>query len=145
MKKTANFSAYGDGDTEVSTTFTISKASFEIGKSYTVSIDNVDFTGLPFEMTMQEDLSFTFTVTDQAGVNGISNDDIKLYPNPVADILKVDAPEQVTAIQVFGTDGRLAKSATGTDSIDLSGCPAGYYIVVVTTGGSTIRQPIVKK
>lgn len=145
MKKTANFSAYGDGDTEVSTTFTISKASFEIGKSYTVSIDNVDFTGLPFEMTMPEDLSFTFTVTDQAGVNGISNDDIKLYPNPVADILKVDAPEQVTAIQVFGSDGRLAKSATGTGSIDLSSCPAGYYIVVVTTGDSTIRQPIVKK
>ena len=145
MKKTASFSAHGDGDTEVSTTFTIGKASFEIGKSYTVSIDNVDFTGLPFEMTMPEDLSFTFTVTDQAGVNGISNDDIKLSPNPVADILKVDAPEQVTAIQVFGSDGRLAKSATGTDSIDLSGCPAGYYIVVVTTGGSTIRQPIVKK
>ena len=117
---------------------------FESGVSYTATIENVKFSGLPFEMEISNP-SFSFTVTDQAGVNGISNDDIKLYPNPVADILKVDAPEQVTAIQVFGSDGRLAKSATGTDSIDLSGCPAGYYIVVVTTGDSTIRQPIVKK
>lgn len=143
MKKTVSFTARSGSETTVTSAISLNSL-FESGVSYTATIENVKFSGLPFEMEISNP-SFSFTVTDQAGVNGISNDDIKLYPNPVADILKVDAPEQVTAIQVFGTDGRLAKSATGTDSIDLSGCPAGYYIVVVTTGGSTIRQPIVKK
>lgn len=143
MKKTVSFTARSDSETTVTSAISLNSL-FESGVSYTATIENVKFSGLPFEMEISNP-SFSFTVTDQAGVNGISNDDIKLYPNPVADILKVDAPEQVTAIQVFGSDGRLAKSATGTDSIDLSGCPAGYYIVVVTTGDSTIRQPIVKK
>lgn len=143
MKKTVSFTARSGSETTVTSAISLNSL-FESGVSYTATIENVKFSGLPFEMEISNP-SFSFTVTDQAGVNGISSDNIKLYPNPVADILKVDAPEQVTAIQVFGTDGRLAKSATGTDSIDLSGCPAGYYIVVVTTGGSTIRQPIVKK
>lgn len=143
MKKTVSFTARSGSETTVTSAISLNSL-FESGVSYTATIENVKFSGLPFEMEISNP-SFSFTVTDQAGVNGISNDDIKLYPNPVADILKVDAPEQVTAIQVFGSDGRLAKSATGTDSIDLSGCPAGYYIVVVTTGDSTIRQPIVKK
>ncbi|HIR36770.1 MAG TPA: thiol protease/hemagglutinin PrtT [Candidatus Limisoma gallistercoris] len=143
MKKTVSFTARSGSETTVTSAISLNSL-FESGVSYTATIENVKFSGLPFEMEISNP-SFSFTVTDQAGVNGISNDDIKLYPNPVADILKVDAPEQVTAIQVFGSDGRLAKSATGTDSIDLSSCPAGYYIVVVTTGDSTIRQPIVKK
>lgn len=143
MKKPVSFTARSGSETTVTSAISLSSL-FESGVSYTATIENVKFSGLPFEMEISNP-SFSFTVTDQAGVNGISNDDIKLYPNPVADILKVDAPEQVTAIQVFGSDGRLAKSATGTDSIDLSSCPAGYYIVVVTTGDSTIRQPIVKK
>lgn len=143
MKKTVSFTARSGSETTVTSAISLNSL-FESGVSYTATIENVKFSGLPFEMEISNP-SFSFTVTDQAGVNGISSNDIKLYPNPVADILKVDAPEQVTAIQVFGTDGRLAKSATGTGSIDLSSCPAGYYIVVVTTGDSTIRQPIVKK
>ena len=144
MKKSADFTAYGDGETTASADFTIG-STFEIGKSYTISIDGANFTGLPFEMTMPEDISFTFTVTDQAGVGNIDSDAVRIYPNPVADMLHIDSPEAVKSIQVYGTDGKLVKSADNTMSIDLSDCPAGYYIVIIDTDGTSIRKAVVKR
>lgn len=146
MRKSVSFTAYSGTDTEISTEFTVGSI-FENGVSYTATIEDVEFSGsIPFEMQLPEPPSFTFTINENAGISGIdANNGIRLYPNPVADILKIDSPETVTSIQVYGSDGRLAKSAMATGEIDLSDCPSGYYIVVVTTENATVRQSVIKR
>ncbi len=146
MLKDASFTVFSGEEAEASTEFLITNAGiFEIGKSYTVAVTNMESSGTPFELVMPENPSFTFTVSDQAGIGDINNDNLRLYPNPVADILNADTPYAIKSIQVYGSDGRLAKASEGTSSIDMSSCPAGYYIVVITTDNGVIRQSVVKR
>lgn len=80
----------------------------------------------------------------------IADGGTRLYPNPVGDMLNVTDGRGISRVQVFGLTGsQVLDVATGGDTataIDMTGLPAGTYIVRTTiTDGTTAMQKIIKK
>ncbi len=59
--------------------------------------------------------------------------EIRLYPNPVTDFLKVDLTERGASLRIYTLEGRLILQKTiGTGgSVDLRNVPAGIYSLVI--------------
>ena len=91
-----------------------------------------------------------------AGTGGVEDASIadggtRLYPNPVGDLLNVTDGRGISRVQVFGLTGSqvLDVTAVGGDTataIDMTGLPAGTYIVRTTiTDGTATMQKVIKK
>ena len=80
-------------------------------------------------------------------VNALA-DDVKLWPNPVAEMLNVNIGQQPSTIQVFDLSGQVVLRRTqqsGLISIDLSTLQSGLYHVEIITGDQYLTYPIVKE
>lgn len=79
-----------------------------------------------------------------------TTDEIHVYPNPVSDVLTITLPANSTVreIHLLAADGRIVKSpasGTGTFQADLSGLPAGAYLLrIVSADGSVQVKKIIK-
>lgn len=100
-----------------------------------------------FSMTfVNTNTTFNGTITIQSGlgVNDIKNQPtIKLFPNPVVDILKVSTSEK-TKINIFNINGQSVLTQDlekGTNDVDVFNLSNGIYFV--TVGNKT--QKIVKQ
>ena len=90
-----------------------------------------------------------------AGTGGVEDASIadggtRLYPNPVGDVLNVTDGRGISRVQVFGLTGsHVLDVTTGGDTavaIDMTGLPAGTYIVRTTiTDGTATMQKVIKK
>ena len=68
-------------------------------------------------------------------VNDVKKDNIKLYPNPVKDVLKVDIPnnETITNICIYNVAGQKVKTFSLPKEINVESLPKGNYIIEITT------------
>lgn len=78
-----------------------------------------------------------------SGINDVNAINVKVYPNPVVDVLHVNVEAQ--RIDVYNAGGALVADASNADSVNVAHLPAGYYIAVVATADGTARIPFVKK
>jgi len=73
---------------------------------------------------------------------------IRIYPNPVTDILYIESPSPVCEILLFNVAGNRVFMTNGLnrlrERIDLSGFPSGLYILQVNTKTGTDRVKIVR-
>lgn len=76
-------------------------------------------------------------------VNDVNAINVKVYPNPVVDVLHVNV--EALRIDVYNAGGALVADASNADSVNVAHLPAGYYIAVVATADGTARIPFVKK
>lgn len=88
------------------------------------------------------DLSNCKTVlsTSQALANTLS-----VYPNPTADLLYIDADQELEKIELFSLQGKLLLTRKGLKSIDLSSLEKGIYIMRASTSKSSVAKKIIKK
>ena len=125
--------------------FSGSFADGEAGKEYSLWI---------FDASGKRLFPYTqFTLA--AGTGGVEDASIadggtRLYPNPVGDMLNVTNSRGIDRVQVFGLTGsQVLDVATGGDTataIDMTGLPAGTYIVRTTvTDGTAAMQKVIKK
>lgn len=72
---------------------------------------------------------------------------LKLYPNPVTDILNVDTGEdKITRLSIYTITGQNIMNVPGTHSLNLAALKSGVYFIEVTTGsGKKTTGKIVKK
>jgi len=73
--------------------------------------------------------------------------DIKLWPNPVIDLLNVDLGLQSSTLQLYNLSGQLVFKITqqeGLQSIDLSHLQSGVYHLDISSGNQHNSYPIVK-
>lgn len=71
---------------------------------------------------------------------------LKLYPNPVKDILYIETTGEVTALRIYNAAGTLVKSFTAIDgSVDVSNLPVGVYLINVETATNSYTSKLVKK
>lgn len=95
------------------------------------------------EVVYIDDLSATFDtptlLVSQNALEGVS-----VYPNPVSDVLNVNAPVG-SVIEVYNTLGAVVKSAKGTNTVSVSDLASGLYLLKVTNNGKTYQDKIVKK
>ena len=111
-------------------------------------------------------VSITATVTDVAGnmaskmetatLNNatLANTDFSLsrvtfalFPNPVITELKITNTndEVMDRIEVYSATGVVVKTATNTNSIDLSSLASGIYLVKINAGESQVIKKIIKE
>ena len=82
-------------------------------------------------------------VTDGSGVEEVNAAKVKVYPNPVRNVLCVEGTD-VEAIQVYDLTGNLVLSKVGTNEISVESLIAGTYIVRVQSAGQVYSTRVVK-
>lgn len=90
-----------------------------------------------------------FTVTAPASVAENTLEGLKVYPNPVKDILKLEAQAVIDRVEIYNLAGQKVKSITGTgrleENIDVSGLASGIYSVKIHSAGAEAVQKIMKE
>lgn len=72
--------------------------------------------------------------------------ELKVYPNPVADVVFVQTNDEVKNITVFSAHGSVVRNSnTNAKSIDVRGLTSGIYLIKVTTTNGTVTKKIIKK
>ncbi len=79
-----------------------------------------------------------FSNIEVSGVAQVSDEKIKVYPNPVADVLNVEV-DGTADVLIISSDGRVVMSQNVSQKrdINVSGLAAGTYYVKI--GGSTFK------
>ncbi len=87
-------------------------------------------------------VTMTYTTS---GINTVSNDQVRVYPNPATDMLHVEA-NGITRIEVIDLAGRIVLSNTqALNTVNVSGLANGVYMLRTTTTEGVNVQKIVKK
>ncbi len=98
--------------------------------------------------------SAVVVVFDITGINELTEASVRLYPNPVSDILFVEftgLDERSVNLELYNATGQIiytekANSVMNTNlSIDLSNQESGVYLMVVRSGNEQVVQQIIKK
>jgi len=71
-----------------------------------------------------------------------------IFPNPVEDILYITGLEGFYTIKMVDAVGRVVVSIKGTSSeqeLDMSGKPAGMYLLKIESQGKSVTRKLIKK
>ena len=121
---------------------------FNNGTQQTVDIENVYGTRF-FTLGALENGKYTVVdVTgDYAGVSNVVSDvEAVVYPNPVADVLRVNATEEVARFEVYAASGAKVAESVEADNVSVAALPAGFYLYRVTfADGEVLTGRVVKK
>lgn len=79
-----------------------------------------------------------YTSESPAGIENVAESDVRVYPNPVVDVLNFSEPVNVL---VYSINGMLVKSASEVTSLDVTDLASGLYIV--KAGNKAVR--VIKK
>ena len=82
-----------------------------------------------------------------AGFESAELPQLKVYPNPVQDILTLDNPAGIfiDAIVVFDVTGKVVVTQHQSTQVDVSHLEQGVYILEVTSGGTTEKIKFIKQ
>lgn len=116
------------------------------GQTFSHTFANVGTTS--YKCNVHPMMTGTVTVSAVAGVKDNKKVGFEYFPNPVTDILTINAENAVDKIQVYDINGKLVMdSASGnvSNKIYMSGFRAGTYIVKVITGNASESVTVIKK
>ena len=93
--------------------------------------------------------SFKVVLFAPVSVDAISQNEIKIYPNPVQSYLILEFSSQIHRVEMVDLSGKIIRQFTGLnqDNIkmeNLSDLPAGIYILKMRTEDGTYQQKVVK-
>ncbi|HMM10742.1 MAG TPA: YCF48-related protein [Bacteroidales bacterium] len=95
---------------------------------------------------------FTFRLDLQDWLLGVENNiaqiNMKVYPNPVKDIVTINAEQEIEKLEVYTTSGKLILSKFVRDrhcTLDLSSIPGGVYILKSSTKNQTSTLKLVRE
>jgi hypothetical protein len=72
--------------------------------------------------------------------------DIRIYPNPVENVLNINASHPIDQLELYNTTGSLVLKQTAVNgSIDVSNLSSGVYILKLQSGNSVQTHKILKK
>lgn len=106
--------------------------------------------GIHYYRLKMIDLDATFAFSHTVSLHFTRSAGATIYPNPVADVLKIklQEPGKITSLEIIDLNGRIAyrnnpKTPTG-DEVNLEKLPGGiYFVKIITDKGETITQKIV--
>jgi beta-glucanase (GH16 family) len=82
---------------------------------------------------------------------GIAGEDenkvnLKVYPNPVADTLHIEAIQNIDKVELFDLAGkRILSESAQTNQLDVTKLKAGLYILKVYSGGIVVNRKVFKE
>lgn len=85
---------------------------------------------------------FSHSCSDNTDITEILQSQIKLYPNPAEDVIQIESPQEIDAIQIYDLQGRLVKSEelNGRTSLNVSDLDAGLYIIEIQMNNKALAQ-----
>ncbi len=87
-------------------------------------------------------------IAQQLATQDFTKNDLKVYPNPVHDVLQVSAHEPVVEMSLYNLLGQLVLQQTGFDAkqaeLPTLNLPAGKYILKVATKNGVQSKGILK-
>ena len=109
---------------------TVNSVNFESGKTHIVI----------------SDVNIVANFIVESGIEENATKAIIFYPNPVQDILYIEAKETASAVNVYNLLGTIVAQSRGdVREINLSNLSAGIYMVRVEMGKDVSTQRIIKK
>jgi hypothetical protein len=113
------------------------------------SQDNLDFYQDNMYRSADHDPVIVWLSRDKLLSNeeDLTTSNIKIYPNPVSNVLHLDLPEgfDPQGLQVLDLNGKIVmESAMNHHSFDVSGLPVGTYILRIFSTGKVIGLPVIK-
>jgi endonuclease/exonuclease/phosphatase family metal-dependent hydrolase len=90
----------------------------------------------------------TVVVTKATDINDMLQRSIKLYPNPVNSILKIDSKQDIVKVDIVNISGATIKSfnrSANRTEIDFSDIDSGVYMVKIYTSKGVVTKQIVKE
>lgn len=91
---------------------------------------------------------FVIKLTDSVlGTETAVANKTKIYPNPVKDILHISKTENVSLVEVYNMAGQKVYSTTSVSKsgLNLSGLPAGSYVLQMVVNGKKESTTLLKK
>lgn len=76
---------------------------------------------------------------------GSAKNNLKVYPNPVGDVVNLTASKEVKSVTIYDLSGKKIKSTTDTKQINVSNLAKGTYILQANYGTSVENTKIIKK
>ena len=84
------------------------------------------------------------TAGNTASISEVENANVVLYPNPVTNILNIEA-QDIQEVSVMDVNGRTVMTLQNTNRIDMTDLANGVYFVRVITANGVSTQKIAKK
>lgn len=111
--------------------------------------DNYPEKGLNYYRLKQIDLDGSFIYSDVINIALKQLIDIKVYPNPVIDVLYLQNDQSETGQAfLYSSSAQLLNTyylGTGVTSIDLNDCPVGVYYIKLVIGKLNVNEKIIVK
>ncbi|TZF98788.1 T9SS type A sorting domain-containing protein (plasmid) [Chryseobacterium panacisoli] len=73
----------------------------------------------------------------------ITAEEVSVYPNPAIDFIQINSPGTVKSIEIYDESGKLIKSKTNSNKIDVKGLPAGLYMVHIKTEERNFTEKVI--
>ncbi|WP_431134562.1 T9SS type A sorting domain-containing protein [Psychroserpens mesophilus] len=89
----------------------------------------------------------TYEYTSTLGVDDVAfnTNSVKLYPNPVRDILFIKSKAQIESVSIYRINGQLEKQSNAINNgIDVSELAAGLYMIQIKTSENMINQKFLR-
>lgn len=71
--------------------------------------------------------------------------EVSVYPNPANDFIQINSPGTVKSIEIYDESGKLIKTETNGNRIDVKGLLAGVYMVNIKTEGRNFTEKVIIK
>jgi uncharacterized repeat protein (TIGR01451 family) len=118
------------------------KPTVQIGDTF----ENTAYIYFDFNLPIITNTAYT-TVVDKLSTEAFDLSRIKMYPNPVADMLYLEVPNtlKVNSIQLFDISGKRIKSFENHKTLDVNGINQGMYILRIETDKGEFNQKVIKR
>jgi ELWxxDGT repeat protein len=86
-----------------------------------------------------------YTLNTSTGIAEERTDNVRLYPNPVNDVLRVNGLPANGRVSLLTMDGRMVKNMVGGNALDTHDLPAGLYVARIhdANGRLVHHQPVI--
>ena len=128
--------------------FEVPMVSLEAGYDYNLS--NIKLVQVTSPITQNGTFQIDqIAVKRDTGVDDViadGEDAVKVYPVPARDVINVEAPAQVKALELYNICGEKVAAVNGANAISVEELGQGVYLMrVVTTEGSSVHRVAVSK
>lgn len=75
-----------------------------------------------------------------------TTDEVKLYPNPVADVLEIQSSLKIDLFRLYDKNGKIVlEEVPKNNTLNLSDLKSGFYLYCAYSDGVQIKKGILKK
>lgn len=126
--------------------------NLNVPSNYGYQVSKTGFRDITGSVNLRTDttLNLQFEMLPLGLFTNNENENIKIWPNPVGQILYVSSPETISNISVYSLSGEKtnisAKTVTGLFQVDFSNTSPGVYLLAVTLSNkTTIYKKVIRQ